>query len=118
MKRLALLAVLLVSATGRAQPGKGLVLDTRYVHLAPTMTQAACLARAKSTLGDMLQSNHDLKIDETDHAVTAQTGTVILQVQCLQDYGVKAAYVAAASFDETSAKMAKATEVVQQALKQ
>lgn len=118
MKRLALLAVLLVSATVQAQPGQGLVLDTRYVHLASSMTQAACLARAKSTLGDMFQSNKDLKVDENDHSVTAQTANVILQVQCLQDYGVKAAYVAAASLNESSAKIAKATELVQQALKQ
>lgn len=118
MKRLALLAVLLVSATSQAQPGKGLVLDTRYVHVSPSMTQTACLARAKSAMNDLLKGNSDLHVDETDRSVTAQTANVILQVQCLQYEGAKAAYVAAASINETSDKIAKATELVQQALKQ
>jgi hypothetical protein len=107
---------ILVAAPSVADSGKGLVLDTRFVNLAPAMTEAQCLQRAKTLFTTLLKSSGAFHTG--DHAIIAQTSTAILQVECLQGQGVKGAYViAAASATADGAQLAKATEEVQKGLK-
>lgn len=115
MHRLLLVLSIFAAAPSVADSGKGLVLDTRFVNLAPAMTEAQCLQRAKTVFATLLKSN---AFHTGDHAVIAQTSTAILQVECLQAQGAKGAYViAAASANADGAQLAKATEEVQKGLK-
>lgn len=108
---------ILVAAPSVADTGKGLVLDTRFVNLAPAMTEPQCLQRAKTLFTSLLKS--DRAFHTGDHAIIAQTSTAILQVECLQGQGVKGAYViAAASGNADSAQLAQATAQVQKGLKE
>ena len=115
-----LLVLATFSGIAAAESKNNLLLDTRFVSMDAKVTEAQCLAKAKTALSTVLKGSAKLEIKAGTHAQQASTANAVFQVECLQYNKVSGAYVVAtlqAGNGQDGSNMAKGTEAIAAALK-
>jgi hypothetical protein len=114
------LSVVTLFGVAAAAPKANLLLDTRFVTMDAKVTEAQCLAKAKTALAALLKGSAGLDIHAGNHTQSASTANAVFQIECLQYNKVNAAYVVAslqAGTGQDASNIAKGTEALQNALK-